>query len=302
MKQTSKSGKFTWAVVFAWVFGIAGVGGVMYMLFTDEAYNGMGGAKFDSSYIVKAADESSDTNSSYGKNKKTTYSNDTKGSTNEPGSKTLVVNAPKKITERPMEKVADKPLSKPIPKQVVPIPVAVKPVLVPKPVPVIKTAPLVVKPSPIVKPTPVSKTAVVIAKPLPVTKTPVAKPIPIVKSPVAKPASVVKSIPVIAVAKYPKRATPKPEKHAADKLMNESELQQLMTNIEQKGDENGIYAKCVQLHGTSGGNNKKALEQIEVYLRSKKYTIAGRETVSAHVNGIKLSPGNNCIKVTVGSF
>ena len=301
MKQTSKSGKFTWAVVFAWVFGIAGVGGVMYMLFTDEAYNGMGGAKFDSSYIVKAADESSDTNSSYGKNKKTTYSNDTKGSTNESGSKTIVVNAPKKITERPMEKVADKPLSKPVPKQVVPTPVIVKPFPVLKPVPVVKAAPVIIKP-PVVKPTPVAKTTVVVAKPVPVAKTPAAKPIPIVKTPVARPVSVVKSVPVIPMAKYPKIAAPKPQKHAADKLMNESELQQLMTNIEQKGDENGIYAKCVQLHGTSGGNNKRALEQIEVYLRSKKYTIAGRETVSAHVNGIKLTPGNNCMRVTVGSF
>ena len=301
MKQTSKSGKFTWAVVFAWVFGIAGVGGVMYMLFTDEAYNGMGGAKFDSAYIVKASDEVSDTGSSYGNHKKTTNSNETKGSTNESGSKTIVVNAPKKITERPMEKVADKPLSKPVPKQVVPTPVIVKPFPVLKPVPVVKAAPVIIKP-PVVKPTPVAKTTVVVAKPVPVAKTPAAKPIPIVKTPVARPVSVVKSVPVIPMAKYPKIAAPKPQKHAADKLMNESELQQLMTNIEQKGDENGIYAKCVQLHGTSGGNNKRALEQIEVYLRSKKYTIAGRETVSAHVNGIKLTPGNNCMRVTVGSF
>ena len=36
MKQANQNGKFTWAVIFAWIFGIGGVGGVMYLLFTSD--------------------------------------------------------------------------------------------------------------------------------------------------------------------------------------------------------------------------------------------------------------------------
>jgi hypothetical protein len=142
--------------------------------------------------------------------------------------------------------------------------------------PVVKVTPPVVKPTPpVVKPTP-----------------PIVKPTP----------PVVKVVPPIVKPKAPPVVIPKPSKPRPDKVMTDGELEQLVKNIEQKGDENGIYAKCVQLHSTSGTNNKGAVQQIESYLRSKKYSIAGRETTSSSVNGIKIAAGNGCLKVTVGSL
>ncbi len=267
MKKNKNNGAFTWAVVFAWVFGIVGVAGVMYMLFTSEDYNGMGGAKFDSSYIVK-----SDVDSNEGDNNTTTK--------DEGMVPKVADNTPKSPIEKPIVKTIEAPPVKPIEKA--PQPKIVPPVVKPIP-PVVKPTPPVVKPAPsVVKPTPL------VAKPTPqvVKQTPqVVKP----AIPVAKPTT-------------PTVVKPKPSKPRADKVMSDGELEQLLTRIVQQGDESGIFAKCVQLRGTSGGNNKTALQQIETFLRSKKYSIAGRETTSADVSGIKITPGNGCMRLTVGSF
>ena len=277
MKQKNKNGAFTWAVVFAWVFGIVGVAGVMYMLFTSEDYNGMGGAKFDSSYIAQ-----SDVSSLDSQNKE-----DSKEESLVPK---VADNTPKKPLEKPIVKTIVTPPVKPIEKvtEIKRVPPIVKPApVVVKPTPVVaKPAPVVVKPTPVVaKPAPVVvKTAPVVVKPAPV----IAKTTPVVK-PISP---TFKATPV----------KPKPSKPRADKVMSDGELQQLITSVEKQGDESGIYAKCVQLRGTSGGNNKTALQQIESFLRSKKYSIAGRETTSADINGIKITPGNGCMRVTVGSF
>ncbi len=267
MKQNNKNGAFTWAVVFAWVFGIVGVAGVMYMLFTNEDYNGMGGAKFDSSFIAQ-----SDVSILDSQNKEDALV------------PKVADNTPKTPSEKPSVKIIDAPANKPIVKT--PEPKAVQPVVKPAPV-IVKPAPVVVKPVPVVvKPVPV------VAKPAPV----VVKPTPVV----AKSTTVATKPSTPSYNAIPVK--PKPSKPRADKVMSDGELQQLVTRIEQQGDESGIYAKCVQLRGTSGGNNKTALQQIETFLRSKKYSIAGRETTSSDVSGIKVTPGNGCMRVIVGSF
>ncbi len=260
MKKNKNNGAFTWAVVFAWVFGIVGVAGVMYMLFTSEDYNGMGGAKFDSSYIAKT-----DVN---------TTDEDNSTATKDEGMVPKVAdNTPKSPTEKPIVKTIEAPPVKPIEK-------APQPKIVP---PVLKPTPQVVKPTPpVVKPTP-----------------PVVKPTPQVVKPTPQ---VAKPTPQVAKPTTPTVVKPKPSKPRADKVMSDGELEQLLTRIVQQGDESGIFAKCVQLRGTSGGNNKTALQQIETFLRSKKYSIAGRETTSADVSGIKITPGNGCMRLTVGSF
>ena len=286
MKQNNKNGAFTWAVVFAWVFGIVGVAGVMYMLFTNEDYNGMGGAKFDSSYIAQSDVSSLDSQN------KDRYKD-------EALVPKVADNTPKTPSEKPIVKTIEAPPAKPIVKASEPkeIPPVVKPApVVAKPAPVVvKPAPVVVKPAPVVV-----KPAPVVVKPAPVTAKP-APPIVKTQPAVSKPTTPSSAKPT-APSYTATTVKPKPSKPRADKVMSDGELQQLLSRIEQEGDENGIYAKCVQLRGTSGGNNKTALQQIETFLRSKKYSIAGRETTSPDVNGIKITPGNGCMRLTVGSF
>lgn len=273
MKQTNQNGKFTWAVIFAWIFGIGGVGGVMYLLFTSEDYNGMGGAKMDSSYIAKV-DKVADSSNTSSANNSVGYNTSEKNNA-EQKTKPLVNNTVPKTVAVPVPKPVVKELPKPLP----------KPVEKPLPKPVEKVVP---------KPMPQPKPAVAVApKPIPATK-----PVVVVAKTAPKP--VVKAIPV--AKPVPVSVTKKVVNHAPDKIMSDYELSQLVTRIEKTGDDNAIYIKCVQLHSTSDGNNKKALAQIESYLRSHKYSIAGRETESAHVKGIKVSPANGCMRVVVGSF
>lgn len=270
--KSNKSGNFTWAVVFAWIFGIGGVGGVMYLLFTNEDYNGMGGGKLDTSFMVKLDSPKSGSH----------YNSST------------VDNNSKNIATKPVEKEKDA-VSKSEAKQVIVTPPAPKPipVVVPKPLP--KPVPVVVpKPQPKPVPVVVPKPQPPAPKPVPVAKV---MPKPVVIPPAPKP--IAKAVPTTQPQLV---AKPKPVVHKADKVMSEDDLSQLVTKIVQSGADNGIYSKCVQLHSTADGNNKKALLQVENYLRSQKYSIAGRQVVSSHVNGIKVTPANGCMRVLIGSL
>ncbi len=280
MKQANQNGKFTWAVIFAWIFGIGGVGGVMYLLFTSEDYNGMGGAKMDSSYIAKV-DKVADSSNTSSANNSVGYNTSEKNNA-EKKTKPLVSNTVPKAVAVPVQKPVVKELPKPLPKPVEKI--------IPKPIVQPKPAVVVAKPAPMPKP------AVVLAKPAP-------KPVVVKATPVVKtvPASVSTSVSPKPVAKV-QTVKKIPVNHAPDKIMSDDELSQLVTRIEKTGDDNAIYIKCVQLHSTADGNNKKALAQIESYLRSHKYSIAGRETEPTHVKGIKVSPANGCMRIVVGSF
>ena len=279
--KSNKSGNFTWAVVFAWIFGIGGVGGVMYLLFTNEDYNGMGGKQIDPSLIVKL-DSSASNYDSY----------------NSPP-----VNKSKNAELKPVEKEKDA-IPKNEVKQVIKTTPTSKPIAVitPKPVPVVVPKPQP-KPVPVVMPKPVT---VVVPKPQP----PAPKPVPVAKvapkpvqKPMMQPAPVPKPIAKAVKTPQPQPTTkPKPVVHKADKIMSDGDLSQLVTKIVQSGAENGIYTKCVQLHSTADGNNQKTMQQVENYLRSQKYSIAGRQVVSSHVNGIKVTPANGCMRVLIGSF
>lgn len=297
MKQNKKNGAFTWAVVFAWVFGIVGVAGVMYMLFTNEDYNGMGGTQIDSTFIAQSDVSLLDS-----------------AKKDESLVPKVADNTPKTNIEKQGVKTIDAPPAKPVEQKPTVVTKPTTAQVKPKPTPaVVKPTPVVVKPTPVApKPVPVA------AKPAPtVTKTTVPVPKPVVVQPKPAP-QVVKTNPQVAkpvsattkpntsyTAKPAPTATsvkPKPSKPRPDKSLSDGEMENIVNDILQKGEENGIYAKCVQLRGTSGGNNKTALQQLESFLRSRKFTIAGRETTSADINGIKITPGNGCMKLTVGNL
>lgn len=280
--KNNKSGNFTWAVVFAWIFGIGGVGGVMYLLFTNEDYNGMGGAKVDSSLVVKLDSPKGGSNSSSYNNATVDNSTNTKTKPVEKEKDAVAKSEVKQVTvtppaPKPIPVVAPKPQPKPVP------------VVVPKPVPVV-----VSKPQP--KPVPV-----VVPKPQP----PAPKPVPVAKvvpKPVALPPAPKPIAKAVPTPQPQPVAKPKPVVHKADRVLSDDDLSKLVTKIVQSGADNGIYSKCVQLHSTADGNNKKTLQQVENYLRSQKYSIAGRQVVSSHVNGIKVTPANGCMRVLIGSF
>ncbi len=344
MANSNPENILTWQTFFLVLIGICGVGGMMYYLFTDPAYDGNGGLGIDSSYIAKidTAKSSVSTASNSGDKKHSKSKKSTEEDNKLLVSKSIITST------KPVEV---KPVAEPKPQ--VPLVIS-KPVVVAKPQPIV-----VVKASPIIQPKPVvAAKPVVIQKPLVLTKSQpaiVAKAVPIVQSkpvvapkpiviqkplvlPKPQPAIVTKAAPIVqpkpvvavkpvvvqksvAVAKpHPvtkematttssfvakpakkKEVTFKPSTKE-DKVMREDELQQLITNILKKGNEEGIYAKCVRLHNTAEGNNKSTLRQVETYLRSNKFVIAGRETVSAHVKGYEVSAIEGCLQLTLGTF
>jgi len=87
-----------------------------------------------------------------------------------------------------------------------------------------------------------------------------------------------------------------------EKLLSEVELDQLVNRIKVAKDEAGIHLNCVQLHISRHTNNNKIPSQIETYLRSHSFAIAGREIVSKKVKGILITPTDDCIRITVGSL
>lgn len=309
MKQNNKGG-FNWAIVFAWLFGIVGVAGVMYLLFTNEDYNGMGGTGIDSSFITQT--DASVLDSAKKEEKPVPKVADKTPKTNIEKEVVKTIDAPPaKPQEKPIEKKPEPPVKKPAPPPAV---VKTAPVTKPTPAPVKQPAPVPVKPTPVVvKNVPAqSKQASVQAKP---TQPIVAKPKPTVTKPappVVKTTPPAASKPATVVSKTAKTTTktaavvttvkPKPSKPRPDKSLSEDEMENIVNDILSIGEQNGIYIKCVQLRGTADGNNKIALEQLESFLRRKKFTIAGRETEYSDAKGIKITPGNGFMKLTVGSL
>ena len=333
---------FTWQTFFLVIIGICGVGGMMYYLFTDPDYDGNGGRGIDSTYIAKivatdsenfSENDKSDKHRNKGK-KSTKEDNKTLESKSAlAATKPVEVKQTPKVEAKPIVVPQPKPqvpvvfLKPPIPIQQKPV-VAVKPIVVAKPLVAAKTivvAKPVVAAKPIVVPKPVvvaKATPVVVAK-----ATPVSTPKPIQVKPQASivaSKSTVVSKPVVAnkaiVASKPVQKTvvstassfvakPYKKKEVSfkpstkeDKVMSDNELQQLTANILKKGNEEGIYAKCVRLHNTTEGNNKSTLLQVEKYLQSQKFVIAGRETVPKHVKGYEVSAIEGCLLLTLGTF
>jgi hypothetical protein len=86
-----------------------------------------------------------------------------------------------------------------------------------------------------------------------------------------------------------------------EKLFNNAELAAIVARIYAAKMRHHFYANCVQIN-VAPGNNKRAVSQIETYLRGHRFAIAGREEVSKKVKGVQLLPKNGCIRLTIGSF
>lgn len=282
--QESKRGLSKWKTIFIIAFTIVAVGGMMYMLFTDEEYN---------KYSTGSSSSSSDSGSQSKSDTTSSYTASTSSPEAQNSSYSTTTAAQSSGTDASSS--ANKQETTP------PVTTTPEPVKA-----VAETRPPVVekKVEPSVKTPPVTK---IVAKAEP-------KPVPVVVKP--QPPVVVKH-----EAKAPNKVTPaapssgtatssnaKAPKHAAkavakeDKVMSDGELQDLANSIIEKGKAAGVYPKCVQLRSTTDGNNKSTMQQIELYLRQKNFTIAGRQTVSGHVSGYQVTPGDGCMKLVVGSF
>ena len=142
----------------------------------------------------------------------------------------------------------------------------------------------------------------------PVVETKPIKPIVAVEKPVEKkPLIVPKEPAVVAIPPKPfekilPKETEKETPIGEEKIFDESELEQLVVRIKKARQEYGIIPNCVQISTSKTGNNKRATSQIESYLRSRKYSIAGKEMTSAKFSGIQIKEGNDCLQVLIGSF
>lgn len=87
-----------------------------------------------------------------------------------------------------------------------------------------------------------------------------------------------------------------------EKLFTSEELQQLVNRINKAKEENSINSNCVQIYSTTKGNYKRTISQVETYLKSKRFAIAGREVIEKEVKGIKITPNAGCIRITIGTF
>lgn len=94
----------------------------------------------------------------------------------------------------------------------------------------------------------------------------------------------------------------KVKKEQEEKLLNAVELQQIVRRINRAKQGKNGYSNCVQLFSTPETSNTRTMSQIETYLKSNHFSIAGRETISKKVRGIQITPAGGCLRVTVGSF
>jgi hypothetical protein len=87
-----------------------------------------------------------------------------------------------------------------------------------------------------------------------------------------------------------------------EKLFTPVELQRLVNRINTVKAKNKNTANCIQMHITEEGNSRRTIAQIETYLKSNHFTIAGREVVSKKAKGIQIRRVGPCMRITIGSF
>ncbi len=87
-----------------------------------------------------------------------------------------------------------------------------------------------------------------------------------------------------------------------DKIFDQQELGQLLAQIKDTKQAQGIWANCIRVVRSKTGNNKRATAQIEMYLRNHNYSIAGKEETNQKSKGVQIIGNNDCIKVVVGGF
>jgi len=92
------------------------------------------------------------------------------------------------------------------------------------------------------------------------------------------------------------------KKDQKQNLLNQSEIRQLFIQINRVKGKYNVYSNCVQLFTTEESNNHRSARQVETFLRSHHFTIAGREMIPQKVKGIKVTPAGGCIRVTIGAL
>jgi hypothetical protein len=100
--------------------------------------------------------------------------------------------------------------------------------------------------------------------------------------------------------KQEKLQTPPKKKSAKSTLLTRKELEKIGGSIRKVRAKNKRLNACVQILTVKGSNNGKVAIQVERFLRSRKFTIAGRETTDKTIKGIQLRPNGGCIKLTIG--
>jgi len=86
-----------------------------------------------------------------------------------------------------------------------------------------------------------------------------------------------------------------------EKLFTLKELQNIVARVNKVIAQNKLRSNCVQLRMVKA-NNRRTVAQIETYLRSKSFSIAGRETITEKVKGIRIARKGACVRLTIGSF
>jgi hypothetical protein len=87
-----------------------------------------------------------------------------------------------------------------------------------------------------------------------------------------------------------------------EKLFSQAELQHIVSRINAFKVKNKMSANCVQMHITEQGYSKRTLSQIETYLKSNHFSIAGREVISKNVRGIHIMRAGTCVRIVIGTF
>lgn len=87
-----------------------------------------------------------------------------------------------------------------------------------------------------------------------------------------------------------------------EKILDQQELSQLLAQIKDTKQAQGIWANCIRVVRSKAGNNKRATSQIEMYLRNHNYSITGKEESTQKNKGVLVIGNNDCIKIVVGEF
>lgn len=87
-----------------------------------------------------------------------------------------------------------------------------------------------------------------------------------------------------------------------NRLFTTDELERIVNRINKVEEGNKKFANCIRLFITVEGYNAKRVSQVEKYLRSKKFSLEGKEIVAQEIKGVKINGTGRCIKVTLGIF
>ncbi len=106
--------------------------------------------------------------------------------------------------------------------------------------------------------------------------------------------------PIVKKVDAPKKmlvtTTPKP----TTKILSNEELSDVYDAINNQIKNKTHLMNCIQIVSVENANNLHAVSQLEQYLTSKNFILAGRETIETGRNGINIKTKGNCIAVIIG--